>query len=494
MDFAKLIIYQASVGPERPALAFTGGVATYGVLAGAAAVAGERISVLGLGPGCLVAVDVRNPFHHATLLLALALQGAASVSVQNSFAIEETGIRIDALLQDDYSSPAPGLRTEKVDPSWFDHDRKQPPPVARLLGAPGMASESQVLRVVFSSGTTGRPKAVAITPAVLGRRFANASFTYGGTSLAGARVMSLMGFSTLPAFMSLFGTLCGGGLICYAPNAREALQIIQMFQVSVLSLTPHQLKSLVEAQGSAPPPASLQTLIVGGSRTPRSLAAAARARLCGNLMIGYGTTEAGSISHVHASAVDGVENAAGFVLPWAKLEAVDSDGNATPAGEEGLLRVSSNEMASYALGSIDNLEPLDRDWFYPGDIGAIREDGMVIVRGRSSELINRGGAIVAPDLVEQVLNASPMVADSAAFGATGPSGFEEIWAAVVPATGYDAQALLAYCRAKLADKTPDKLIAIDRIARNDMGKIMRHEVRNMVLSGALSARDAPAAT
>ena len=259
-----------------------------------------------------------------------------------------------------------------------------------------------------------------------------------------------------------------------------------MFQVNVLSLTPHQLQSLVDAQGAASPPPSLQTLIVGGSKTPSALLSLARSRICNNLMIGYGTTEAGSISHVHAAAVEGMENAAGRVLPWAELQAVDEAGAPVPPGQQGLLRVRSNEMAAgYVTETVSNLEPLGKDWFYPGDLGAIGEDGMVIVSGRSTELINRGGSIIAPDLVEQVLSASPMVADCAAFGAMTGSGFEEIWAAIVPGDGYDPQKLLHFCRERLADKTPDKLLTVTEIPRNDMGKVMRRSVRDAVLSGAL---------
>ena len=68
---------------------------------------------------------------------------------------------------------------------------------SRYSGLPGMGFEQRPIRVVASSGTTGRPKSVGITPAVLSRRLANGSFTYGGSALAGSRVMSLMGFSTL---------------------------------------------------------------------------------------------------------------------------------------------------------------------------------------------------------------------------------------------------------------------------------------------------------
>jgi acyl-coenzyme A synthetase/AMP-(fatty) acid ligase len=483
MDFAKLIAFQASIGPGRPALAYTGGIATYGVLAGAVSVALDRLRALGLKPGQLAAIDVRNPFHHTALLIALALEGVASISVQNAFAIQSSGLQIDVLLADRYARPAPGITTAAVDDSWFDHDPKRTRYVAKLMRAPGMLRQDRVIRVVSSSGVTGRPKSVAITTGVLGRRLANGAFTHGGGSFGGARVMSLMGLSTLPAFMSVFGTLCGGGVICFAPNPAEALQVIQMLQVELLSLTPFQLQILLEAEGTSPPPPSLRSVILGGARTPRGQLAMARARLCANVMVGYGTTEAGSIAHAPAAAVESNDHAAGYILPWAELQVVDEADEPVGPGVEGRFRVRSNEMAGYAHGSVAEVKEVG-DWFYPGDVGAIDAEGMVFVTGRLIEVINRGGSIVAPDFVDEVLNASGLVSDCAAFGVMNEKGIEEIWAAVVPAPGYEEQQLLHHCREKLADRAPERLVQVAEIPRSDVGKVLRSRVRESVLAAA----------
>lgn len=483
MDFAKLVVFQASMGPQKPALGYTGGVATYGVLAGAVSRAIESLDLLGLARGQLAAVDMRNPFHHTALLLALALKGIASVSVQASFAIHESGLKVDALLADRFAKPAPGLAVTLVNDSWFDHDPKTKPDYARLLAAPGM-SDVDVLRVVFSSGATGRPKSVGITPAVLSRRFANASFTYGGGSSNSIRVMSMMGFSTLPGFMSMLGALAGGGMACFAPNAAEALQIVNIFQVSILSATVHQLHKLIDAHGAAPALPSLQALIVGGSFMPAGLIAEARARLCSNVMLGYGTTEIGSVTHVNASAVEAMPaGCAGPVLPWAKLEIVDADRNCLPPGQHGAIRVRSSETALYVGATIADRQALDGDWFYPGDVGHLRDDGMVFLTGRATEVINRGGTIVAPDLLDDVLVTHPSVTDAASFGATNALGIEEIWAAVVPASGYDPAVLLRFCRERFVDKAPDRLIVVDAIPRTDTGKVRRARLREIATVG-----------
>src|SRR5690606_21464709 len=108
---------------------------------------------------------------------------------------------------------------------------------------------------------------------------------------------------------------------------RDALQIMRLFQVGVLALTPHQLQGVLDALGPSSAPESLQMVVVGGSRTPRDLLREARSRLCGNILLGYGTTEAGQIAHSHAAAVEESETCAGRLLPWVTLEAVDAAGN-----------------------------------------------------------------------------------------------------------------------------------------------------------------------
>ncbi|MFX6036125.1 hypothetical protein ABTE74_22315, partial [Acinetobacter baumannii] len=71
-------------------------------------------------------------------------------------------------------------------------------------------------------------------------------------------------------------------------------------------------------------------------------------------------------------------------------------------------------------------------WFYPGDTGYFREDGLLVVVGRTDELINAGGLKVAPERVELIVADRRDIADCAAFGLPGPGGIDQIWLAIVP--------------------------------------------------------------
>ena len=107
MHLAKQVLYQATASPQKPALAYPGGVATYTALAGAIRTTAHQLRSVGLEQGNVVAIDVRNPLHHTALILALELCGITSVSVQTSFSIKVSGLKLDAILVDRFASPPP---------------------------------------------------------------------------------------------------------------------------------------------------------------------------------------------------------------------------------------------------------------------------------------------------------------------------------------------------------------------------------------------------
>jgi long-chain acyl-CoA synthetase len=153
-----------------------------------------------------------------------------------------------------------------------------------------------------------------------------------------------------------------------------------------------------------------------------------------------------------------------------------------PAGEDGIIRARSPEMASYASDAGDTIEMFRDGWFYPGDIGRIYADGLVVITGRTNEVINRGGVIVAPEIIEEVLRLDPVVKDVAVVGVPMASGIEEIWAAVVTDDPIDANAIGLRAHDKLNEKTPDRILRIDAIPRNENGKVTRNALRDQLVA------------
>lgn len=477
MDIAKLIIHQARSREHEPAVVFTGGVATYGMLVRAVESVGERLDLAGFERGAIVAIDIRNPFHHVAVILALELRGIATASVQTAFNVLQSGLVPAAILVDGLTAHDAAVRSISVDGGWFTTDPAAPAGFARLLALPGFGDDAVVSRVVFSSGTTGVPKSTGFTPAIIERRIGHNLMLMGAGS--GVRIGTMMGFSTLPGYMLPVTALSTGGTICFGGNPVDMLHLARSFRVDVQMAAVAQLNALVGALGNARPP-NLGMIVATGSRIPLDLLAKARERLCANITFVYGSTEAGMIALAPAALLEGQEGVGGYLVPWVQLEVVDDEDRVLPHGEEGVFRVRTPEQAHYLVEGASDAAIARDGWFYPGDVGRLRADGLVQITGRSVEVINRGGSMVAPELIERVLMQRPEVSDAAAFGFSGQSGLEEIWAAVVCDGALDEAELIRFCRERLADKAPNVIRRVATIPRTESGKVRRQQVRDEV--------------
>lgn len=484
MDLARLIMHHARMREHEPAIAFAGGIATFGMLARAVLSAGLRLDASldrsRLDGRTVVAIDTSNPFFHVCLMLALELRGIPSASVQSTYSVRQSGLVPAAILVDGRSDHDPEVPAIVVNADWFTTDPQAPAGFADLLALPGFGErEAALVRVVFSSGTTGVPKSTGLTAGVIGRRFGH------NAAIAGSarRMATMMGFSTLGGYLQPMMTLALGGTICFGSDPAQVLHLARSLRVDMLALAVGQLAAVLKVLGDAPPPAVGMVLVTGG-RIPQALLARARERLCANIMFAYGSTEAGLLAIAPAALLEGEEGNAGHLLPWVQMEIVDAEDRVLPHGTEGIIRVRTPHQAHYVVDGDENRLFFRDGWFYPGDVGRLRADGFVAITGRSVEVINRGGSVVAPELIERLLTGLPGITDAVAFGVRGPSGLEQIWAAVVSAGPIDEAGLIRHCRERLIDKAPDTIRRIAAVPRTETGKIRRSEVRDQLLASA----------
>lgn len=466
------VLYHARMSPDKPAVIFTGGVATFGMLGDAVRAAARRIVASGLSPGMTAAIQVRNPFHHTALILALEQCGIASLSVPASHDLALSGLAPDAVLLDRFGFPVPGASPLAVDEDWFA-DTDGDAPACR----PGVPPGGYV-RVLVSSGTTGVPKAIGLTGEVLRRRMLGSAI-WGGV---GDRMLVTLGFSTIGSAY-LFETLTRGGAACFAPSPEEVLHMVRVFGVTHLLTTPAQLHDLVACQEAvfAPCP-SLLRVTVGGSPMSEEFTLRARAALCSDLVVAYATTETGGLAYRRAGSLPRLEGAVGHAVPGVRIEAVDADGVVLPPGRQGLLRVRSDKIGDHLSGRGEARPLCDAEgWFHPGDIGAVTADGLVAVVGKSTEVITCGGTIIAPHVIEDLLVASRLVTDAGVFEMRHDADRAEIWGGVVAGDDADVDAALAHCERWLGARAPSVLVRLDAIPRGAMGKIRRDELRQAVM-------------
>jgi acyl-coenzyme A synthetase/AMP-(fatty) acid ligase len=482
MRLVKTILFQTRFREGEPAIAFSGGITTYGGLAKAVEAAVEALQALALQPGAIVMLDIRNPVHHTAMIFGLALLGLPSASAGSGFG-DGAGLLPDLFLTDRDDISSSSFRVLRIDDRWFASEAAHQVDYTKLLALPGFASPDEIVRYVYSSGTTGHPKCVALTERCLEERIGQGGPTL-SWSVNGPAGLNMMGFSTIVGIMAPLVAHLRGVILCYAGSPDEALQMVQVFRVAVLALAVGQLPGFLDRRGDGPPLPNLRLLTVAGAKLTPRLLAEARARLCANIWVGYGSTEMGGMSTGPAASIDHHPDSAGYILPWVEMEAIGDDGRPVPAGEEGILRVRAPGVAFYVDAQGRSVDMYTDGWFYPGDIGRIHADGLLTVTGRTNEVINRGGVIVAPEVIEEVLRLDRRLSDVAVVGVPGGNGLEQIWAAVVAETPIDGKALIEASRPRLSEKAPDRIIQLTAIPRNVNSKIQRNLLREQLLAEA----------
>jgi hypothetical protein len=153
MRLAKTIVFQSRVREGEPAIAFAGGISTYGALAKAVESAVAAVKALALPPSAVVMLDIRNPLHHTAMILALALLGVPSASAGSSFLASASGFLPDVFLTDKSDLASDHIRLLQVDDGWFAADPQRQPDYAALLALPGFTAPDDIVRYVYSSGT-----------------------------------------------------------------------------------------------------------------------------------------------------------------------------------------------------------------------------------------------------------------------------------------------------------------------------------------------------
>jgi acyl-coenzyme A synthetase/AMP-(fatty) acid ligase len=287
-----------------------------------------------------------------------------------------------------------------------------------------------------------------------------------------------MGFSTLGGYQTLMTMLALGGSVCFAGAPEDVLQVIALFHVTQLIAAPFQIRTLLDAQAqSGLQCPSLRQVFLAGGVLPNSLIAEVRQQLCPNVICAYGSTELGLVAYGPAASMRGIEGATGFVMPDEQIEIIDKNGVICGADQEGVVRIKC-DYKSYFVPTADDAQIFKDGYFYPGDTGRITPEGILVITGRTDDIINRGGDKAAPELIEEAIRKIPQIVDAAVFAVPGTT---QVWAAIVCNGPLQDSAVLDACRKKLAGMAPDRLFQIERIPRNDMGKISREDMKKIIM-------------
>lgn len=417
----------------------------------------------GLVAGAIAGLTIAPPDEATALVLALALARSGIASADPSVPADR--LRLSFTARSDGGAIPPGA--VGFDAAWLNAPDGSPDAAPRPI-QPG---DTALLRVFASSGTTGRPKFIPITHALMTRRV---HAYWLGLGPGSARRMIAVGLGSTWGFATVLRTLWQGGtVVLFDPH--DPARALYRHAVTSIVTPPAALRAILESlPATADPPSTLASIEVGGSVLPTPLRARAARLLCPNIVSYLGSSEAGGVAAAPFAALQGRPGAVGYLFPDVAAEAVGEDGTVLPHGSAGALRIRSATVVPGYLGEPPNAD--EARWFYPGDIGAVWPDGMLTLGGRTAELINSGGVKVNPAVIEEALLALPGVTDAAAFGVPDASGLQQIWAAVVSRAPVPDSVLDSFCRDAPHGQAPEVILQVQQIPRNANGKIRRDQL------------------
>lgn len=416
-----------------------------------------------------------------------APEAVALVTDERSWTVEQVGLAV-SVRADELS--AGGLRAGTVVPLTVDPDVRAvidllavwrtgatPAPLNSKLteaerGAASRALEgrsSEAQAVLWTSGTEGRPRGVAISYRNLA---ANALATKARLGLVpeDAWLASLSPAHIGGLALVTRALLLGSRLVLVgAFEAAKALELIVGGAVTHASLVPTQLLRLLDLSGDERPPGTFRCALIGGAHAPEGLVR--RALDAGwPLALTYGMTEA--TSQVATAAPDETRRKPGTV--GKPLDGVD-----VAIGEDGEILVRGPTVAMGYVGAERTDVVAPDGWLHTGDVGRIDEEGDLWVTGRRSDRIVTGGVTVDAVEVEEALRAHPAVVDACVVGLPDPEWGERVAAWVVAAGDtLDAAELGSFLRGRLSGPKLPRVVQVgDALPRNPNGKTDRMSVR-----------------
>jgi len=426
----------------------------------------------GLGPGSNIALFVNHPLLHSLFILGLTQIGAVTLSGRNPALPAE--LKIDALITDSFF-PYQAARVIRVDFGWTEGDG------ARLDKGHLPATKPQdICRIILTSGTTGQGKAVALSHEMLARRIACHNYGFGNVLPQCMRTYSNMDFGTSLGFQFFIYTLWRGGTLFLPGRSMDStIRAFEIYDVEDMITSPAGLaEHLRHYEEHAELRCNLRMILTAGSLLSPSLAQRVRSRMCAHVYSLYGATEMGMVATAPAHVLANVAGAVGYVMPSAKAQIVNGSGEVLPNQSEGIVRVRGPCMVSGYLGDPpEAASAFVNGWFYPGDMGQMRDDGLLVISGRAKSVLNLGGDKITPELIEDVITAHAGVDEAGVFSITNDLGIDEAWALVVPRATWSETALRAHCETKLPmNFIPRRFILVESLPKNANGKLERRDL------------------
>jgi fatty-acyl-CoA synthase len=520
---AEVLQIQAAEHPDGTFLIYNDRRFTFAQVESQAAGLAAALAELGIERGDRIAIDLPNWPEFVVSMFAAAKLGAVIVPLNPRYTVPELQYMlrhseatvvisaenfngIDYLqLFEGFLTSLPDLQylvTVGEEDLWYDDRIYQfedlvSSGAGRALPSVTINPNEDTFAILYTSGTMGKPKGVALT-------HTNLLYAAAGTADAIHLTASDVVFGVTTVFHvfglgpGIIGTVAAGAALVLQDqfHPADALELIERHKVTVHYGVPTVF--ITEMREADRPKRNLSSLRIGvaaGAPVSDDLVRRIRAELCPNLQVAYSLTETGSSVAVTGS--DDPEDKQVFTvgkpLAGTDVRALDLDGTILPVESLGEIAVRGpGVMKGYYRQPGETAQAFDEEGFFlTGDLGLVDDEGYIHIVGRRKELIIRGGFNVYPREVEDRLHAHPAVLDVAVVGLPHEVLGEVVCACIVPVEGaiITGEEIKEWCRGALADyKVPDLVRFFDSFPLTGSGKVRRVELARMVSAEESSRR------
>jgi long-chain acyl-CoA synthetase len=345
-------------------------------------------------------------------------------------------------------------------------------------------ADDDIAVILYTSGTTGQPKGVALSHANLVSNARSTATLYELDRERWALAVLPLSHSYGLTLMNSGNILGTRGVLLRWFHPERVLETIQSHRVQSMAGVPTMFVYLLQLPDAERFDTS--SMLVWGSGAaplPVEIIEPFEKKFGGRLLEGYGLTEASPVVSGHRFSGVRKIGSVGQPIPGVEVRILDDADHELPTGELGEVCVRGpNVMLGYYGLPEETARTIRGGFLHTGDMGRLDEDGFLFIVERKKDLIIRGGFNIYPREVEEVLYAHPAIAEAAVVGMRDPLMGEEVLAWVVPRPGTKlaAEDVIAFCRERLAKfKCPREVRFLDTLPKSPIGKVLRKQLRTL---------------
>jgi long-chain acyl-CoA synthetase len=492
MNLAELMTNTAREHGDRIAIKLDDVELSYEMLDGASAHVAGLLKAGGFEVGDRVGIMLPNVPYFAAIYYGVLRAGGVVVPMnpllkgrEVEFYLSDNGAKV-LFAWHGFEEPATkgadavGAKLHLVEPGEFEKQVGEAEPDTDIVDR----DESDTAVLLYTSGTTGKPKGAELTHANLTK---NAEVA---RSLFDSDENDIV-LGALPLFHSfgqtcgLNATMSGGGCMTLIPrfDPEKALEIIQRDKVTIFEGVPTMFSAMLHVEDKDSYDVScLKLCASGGSAMPGEVLRGFEDAFGCKVLEGYGLSETSPVATFNHPDKERKIGSIGTPIEGVELRLVDDDRNEISGEDEvGEIAIRGhNIMKGYYNREEDTKEAIDDDgWFYTGDMGKRDDEGYYFIVDRKKELIIRGGYNVYPREIEEVIYEHPAVREAAVVGVPHDDLGEEVGAAVVLKDGEEVteDELRDHVKNEVAAyKYPRKIWFVDELPKGPTGKILKREI------------------